>query len=513
MRTLLISLFALSLLAIPSSAQVVAPPACNLENNINVCTFEGIDASQIQGVGPNVDPNGAVGKTQYMEWTNPVYQAYSKTSPYAPVWPSGPMDGSTPWRYHIPDCVGASGNVVVNYDKLASRWVIGRRQANNEGNGNELYYYCIAISSADDLRSATWYPYGFDLSSVLGTNSEGHYYYPDYPRISTWPDAYYVTIDVEDPDEGFIEVGVIACAFDRTNMLKNNTMRAPICFSYPKTFSDNLFYAHSLLPADADGTVAPPAGMPEAFASLENPTSGTTSNTLNMWEFHVNWNNPSLSTFTGPISFPVNPYTQGCYTPDLPTNTVCVPEPSTPQTNNFIDSVGDRLMQRLTFRSFGGAQPYWSYVFSTTVQVGTGIESQTGVQWYEFRATPKYTRLAHSGIINPGDYNFRFMPSAAQDKVGNLAVGYSASGYSMHPAIDASYLNLRSSSQTPTEISLFSGTADEENTFHWGVYSSMTVDPSDDCTFWYVNEYYTETQLTNPTWQTRISNFKLPNCK
>jgi len=104
------------------------------------------------------------------------------------------------------------------------------------------------------------------------------------------------------------------------------------------------------------------------------------------------------------------------------------------------------------------------------------------------------------------------MPSAAQDKVGNLAVGYSVSGYNLHPAINASYLNLNQNS-SPTEINLFSGTADEENTFHWGVYSSMTLDPVDDCTFWYVNEYFDTTQFTNPTWQTRISNFKLPNCK
>jgi hypothetical protein len=304
-----------------------------------------------------------------------------------------------------------------------------------------------------------------------------------------------------------MEVGIIACAFDRTNILNNATMRAPICFSYPSTFSGGLFYAHSLLPANADGTVAPPKGMIEAFASLENPETGSTSNTLNLWEFHVNWSNPSASKFTGPTPVTVPTYTQGCFTPQLQTNTVCVPEPSTPETNNYIDSVGDRLMQRLSFRSTGGAHPTFSYVLSNTVQVGTAVESQTGVSWYEFGING----LIHSGIINPGDTNFRFMPSAAQDKAGNLAVGYSASGLSLHPAIDASYLNLKSDS-APTEINLFSGSADEENTFHWGVYSSMTVDPSDDCTFWYVNEYFDTTQLTNPTWQTRISNFKLPNC-
>ncbi len=496
---------AVSFIALPSSGQVL-PPACSTGSPV-VCQFEGIDASQIQGVGPNVDPNGAAGTKQYLEWTNPVYQGYSKTFPYSPVWPSGPVDGSTPWRFHIPNCVGASGNAEVNFDKIASRWVIGRRQG--LGTGNSPFYYCIAVSTTDDLNNVKWYPFGFDLTSILGTNGNGHSYYPDYPKISTWPDAYYVTIDVEDPDLGYQEVGIIACAFDRANMLINGTVRAPQCFRYPSNFGTQLFYAHSLLPADFDGTILPPKGMPNVMVSIENPQgSQTTSNTFNLWEFHVNWSNSKLSTFTGPKPLTVPTYTQGCYFPDLPTNTICVPEPSTPQTNNHIDSVGDRLMQRLTYRGFGGAHPYFSFVFSHSVQVGSGLQSQTGIAWYEFRAAG----LIHHGIINPGDSDYRFMPSAAQDKVGDMAVGYSISGLDTHPGIRASYLNLNRN-LPPTELDLFDGTEDEENTFHWGVYSSMTVDPSDDCTFWYVNEYYDVTQLTNPTWQTRISNFKLPNCK
>src|SRR6202161_2110996 len=165
MRTLLISVFALSLLAIPLSAQV-APPSCS-NGTINVCTLEGIDASQIQGVGANVDPNGAVGTSQYLEWADPVYQGYSKTFPYTAVW-SAPVDGSTPWRYHgLPNCVGSSGNVVVNFDKLAQRFVIGRRQS-NVNNGVETYEYCIAISASSQLSSSmTWDPSGFVFLGVL----------------------------------------------------------------------------------------------------------------------------------------------------------------------------------------------------------------------------------------------------------------------------------------------------------------------------------------------------------
>jgi hypothetical protein len=187
-----------------------------------------------------------------------------------------------------------------------------------------------------------------------------------------------------------------------------------------------------------------------------------------------------------------------------------VPEPTSGTTNQFIDSVGDRLMHRFAYRRFTSGPPYQSYLVSHDVQVGSGSLSQTGIRWYEFSSGAS---LLNSGTINPGDGNYRFVPSVAQDSAGNLAVGYSVSGTSEHPSIAASYLNLRGGNSTPTEIPLFAGTADEENAYHWGGYTSMTIDPVDDCTFWYVNEYFTTPQTgTTVTWQTRISNFKMPNC-
>ncbi len=97
-------------------------------------------------------------------------------------------------------------------------------------------------------------------------------YYPDYPKIGTWSDGYYVAIDVEDPDN-FAEVGIIACAFDRTTMLTGGTMRTPQCFKVA-TNPNSVFRAHSLEPADIEGTVAPPTGEAEYFVSIQNPADG-----------------------------------------------------------------------------------------------------------------------------------------------------------------------------------------------------------------------------------------------
>ncbi len=477
-------------------------------SQVTVTTFEGIDASTpgSDATLRVVDPNGAVGPYQYLEWIDTAYQAFNKTTGKA-IYSALPA-GDTPWVQNgESNCVGTAGNGVALYDRLASRFIMAVRQGSTT---TGTYYFCIAISNTDDFTATDfqWFAYSQLLDDALGTNSHGHTYFPDYPKIATWDDAYYVTIDLEDPDNGYQEVGIVACAFDRSNMLKGATMRTPQCFRYPGTLGP-LFLGHSLLPADVDGSTGPVAGTPETFVSIENPSSGSTSTKLNFWQLHVNWTTPSKSTFTGPTATTVPSYIPGCYDVSQPTNTVCVPQPSTKTTDNYIDSLGDRLMHRFAYRRFPSA-PAQTWVVSQAVQAGSGSLTRTAIRWYEFSAPGT---LLKSGTINPSDANYRFVPSAAQDHVGNLAVGYSVSGTALSPSIRASYLNLRGGSATPTEFNILTGKADEENAYHWGGYNSMTVDPVDDCTFWYVNEYFTTPQTgTTVTWKTRISNFKIPGC-
>jgi hypothetical protein len=485
----------LALISVSSSAQVVT-------------TFEGIDASQLASPEYDVDPNGAVGTKQFMEWTNAYFQAYDKTT-FAPVW-SAPQSASSPWTNNgITSCNAIVLDGTVLFDRLASRWVIAAHtsQTNN-------YNYCVAVSNTDDLTSPTlaWYTYVFPLDSVLGTNAEGNVYFPDWPKIATWADAYYVAFDLNDTNVNFREVGFLACALDRTNMLVNGTARAPICFRQPDPVTTTVYLGHSLIPADIEGTTPPPTGRDEFFASIENPVldgETTTSTTFNVWDFHTDWSTPSNSTLTE-TSLTEAAYQPGCYTAKQPVNTVCVPEPSTSSTKVSIDSVGDRFMPRMSYRNFGS---YESFVVSHTVQVGTDGSRQTGIRWYELRDAGSGTpSIFQDGNVSPDESLYRFVPSIAEDSAGNAAVGYSVSNASTHPGINASYFSLTNST-APNEIPLFVGAADQEGTWHWGSYDSMTVDPVDDCTFWYVNEYFASPQTgTEIDWNTRIANFKLPTC-
>jgi hypothetical protein len=482
-----------------------------------VTTFEGIDASQLNQNEPkaDVDPNGAIGTQQYMEWVNVAFQAWDKTTSQ-PVW-SEPVSANSVWTNNgLNQCGNITGDGEIIFDRLASRWVIAAH-SNQETGDN--YFYCVAVSNTDNLASTNpplrWYTYAFSLTNALGENSEGMTYFPDWPKIATWPNAYYIGIDVLDPVT-YDFAGVLACALDRTNMLNNDSARPMQCIEV--TGADSYGY-HSLEPADVEGTTAPPAGQDEMYVSIQNPPEdghSVTSNQINVWDFQLdpNWSGNS-KLVQSQITVPT--YKPGCYNVTKPLDTVCVPQPATHSNGNhfLIDSVGDRLMSRLSYRNFGS---YQSFLVSHTIAMSTGNSKLTGIRWYELRGSGVPT-LYQSGTLNLNAQNplanatvFRFMPSITQDQAGNAAVGYSVSGDLFHPGIRGASWNLTNDT-TPMEFNIQTGGGDQENSVKWGSYTSMTVDPVNNCTFWYVNQYLTADQTgTEIVWQTRIGNFQVSGC-
>src|SRR5205807_8615961 len=199
--------------------------------------------------------------------------------------------------------------------------------------------------------------------------------------------------------------GATVCACNRSKMLLGQAATQQ-CFNTSTTYG-------GLLPADMTGTVQPPAGSPNYVLGL-----GATSSSLAFWKFHIDWNTPANSTFTGPTSLGVASYTEACGA----TGT-CVPQSGTTQT---LDSLSDRLMYRLAYRNFGDHE---SLVVNHSVTAGTSV----GIRWYEIR-TPKNPVLYQQGTFAP-DSNYRWMGSAAMDSAGDLAIGYSISSSSMYPGI------------------------------------------------------------------------------
>ena len=107
------------------------------------------------------------------------------------------------------------------------------------------------------------------------------------------------------------------------------------------------------------------------------------------------------------------------------------------------------------------------------------------------------------------------MGSIAQDKKGNMALGYSVvNGVDVFPGIR--YTGRLAGDplgmMTLGEGTIINGTGVQTTTnSRWGDYTSMNIDPSDDCTFWYTNEYYTLAGQGTSTagWQTRIGKLQV----
>lgn len=422
--------------------------------------IEGIDADGSRSVP---DTDGAVGATQYVQWVNLSFSVFDKSSGALLY---GPAAGNTLWTGFGGPCETSNdGDIVVDYDKIANVWVMSQHAYANSG---APFYLCIAVSTSSDA-TGTWNRYAVSLPN----------YFPDYPKLAVWPDAYYVSINEQNPIT-FGNLGALVCALDRQSMLLGVTPSPSQCFQLPVAYQ-------SLLPSDLDGATLPPSGAPNYFLNLG-------SNSLNLWKFHVDWKTPANTTFTGPIAIPVSVFTKACGG-----SSTCVPQLGT---TTLLDGIGDRLMFRVGYRHF--ADGHESLVASHSVSPPSGI------RWYEIQNPGGTPEVFQQATFAP-DSSWRWMPSIAMDQMGDIAVGYSVSSSTMLPAIRyTGRLQSDPLNTMQSENSIIEGTGFQQGSNRWGDYSAMTIDPSDDCTFYYTNEYQAQNGSSN--WHTRIASFKFPSC-
>ena len=412
------------------------------------------------GVAPP-DPNLAVGDTQVIEIVNTEYSVYDKagTQLTAPV-PIHTLFTGLGGMCETQD----GGDPIVLFDQMAHRWFISQLEYNSNFSSNLL---CTAVSTSADATGG-YTLYEWDFGSDL----------PDYPKIGVWRDAYYFSANIF--WMGALFLASDACAFDRNAML-NAQPAIGVCFSSS---------APSLLPASVDGATPPPAGEPGFYLRL-NGSSGVT-----LYRFHVDFVNTGNSTFAG-VTLPVAAIHQACG------GGTCVPQPGLTQQ---LDSLGDRLMFRLSYRNFG---TYESLLVNHSVQIRSS-SNQTGVRWYEIRNPHGAPTIAQQSTFAPDSSRYRWMGSIAQDKQGNMLLGYSVSSSTLFPSIGYSGRQAGEPlNQLESEFVSTFGTGSQTMN-RWGDYTSVAIDPADDCTFWYVNEYLL---TTGSSWHTRIESVKFPSCQ
>lgn len=438
-------------------------------------SFDGIG---LGFVGPNAkpynmgvppDPQGDVGPSHYVQIVNLAITVFSKDGKPE----LGPVPTRTLFAGFGTSCeTHDNGDGIVLYDPLANRWLIA--QLANDFSASRPYHVCIAISQTSD-PTGQWIRYDYSYVD-----------FHDYPKWGVWPDAYYVTYNVFASPSGERFHGIAYCAFDRAKMLAGDPSPGQQCIQIRDDVS-------GITPADLDGTLPPPAGDP-------NTAVGFTKSALMLYRYRLDWNDPTgQSSFLEPTSIPVAPFAEACF------NTrsgACIPQPAAGAP--ALDSLGDRMMFRAAYRNLGGHE---SLVVNHSVMVG-GV---TGVRWYEIRDPAGDPYLYQQGTYAPDD-SFRWMGSAAIDRAGNIGLGFSISSPGMRPAIG--YTG-HIASDAPGEmgqgeaIAASSG-GSQADSIRWGDYSSMSVDPADECTFWYTNEYIPADGLYN--WRTRIFSFQLPGC-
>ncbi len=459
-------------------------------------TFEGPrneDNFNIFGIRVNPpDPNGDVGQHNYVASVNLTFAIYTKTGGLL----YGPADIGSLWQnFSVPDCARHAGDEVVVYDEISNRWII--TQFTTVG---PEYWNCVAVSTTEDPLGS-YYRYAFSTGA----------FFPDYPKYGIMSDGLYITTREFGPVDEY-QIGVYA--INRHQLVEGDPNPTVVSFYLVDGPQPTYLLGDGILPADQDGKRMPPPHSPEYFAGTmdDDYGYGAPFDAINWFAADVDFAHPASSTFDLTESIPTAEFDSNF--PCAPGPRDCLPQPGIVNPDQYLDILSYR--QRPTFRlQYRNFKAYESLVTNQSVEARPGV---AGVRWYEIRS-PQDPVIYQQGTYAPDDGVHRWMGSVAQDRFGNLAAGYSVvNATTVKPGIRYSG---RLSSDPLGQLSqgeavLQNGTGVQTTTnSRWGDYTSMSVDPRDDCTFYYMNEYYERngTPADTRPWQTRIGAFKFPGCR
>lgn len=417
------------------------------------------------------DTTGDLGLTHYVQWVNLRYAIYTVTRSDGTISgfnlvPGFPKNGNVVWQGFGGSCETYNdGDPIVQYDQLADRWILTQFAVSKSP-----YTQCVAVSTTGD-PTGTYNRYSYSY----GTD------FNDYPKMGVWPDGYYITYNMFRRGRTFS--GSKVCAFERDKMLVGAAARQ-VCAQTSNSYG-------SLLPSDLEGTALPPAGSPNYLLSI-------TSSSLLSWKFSVNWT-AGTGTLTGPTTVPgVAAFTRAC------SGGTCVPQPGTTQK---LDSLADRLMYRLSYRNLGTRE---ALLVNHSVASG-GV---SGVRWYELNIGGGSPTVRQQGTLQPSA-DYRWMGSAAMDKTGGIAIGYSVSNSTtIKPSIWYAFrgpLDLLGTIGPEAQVLNGTGVQTGNSLARWGDYSTISVDPVDGCTMVYTTEYIPSNGSFN--WATAIHSLKLSTCQ
>ncbi|HEX6836061.1 MAG TPA: hypothetical protein VF334_05780, partial [Polyangia bacterium] len=466
-------------------------------------TAQGATNSPTTETGDPPDTNGFVGPNHFVQTVNGGLEIWNKDGTVK----AASKSVNALWAGYTctnPGCACATrndGDPVVLYDQIADRWVITQFSLPNLGVDTGPSFQCVAVSKTAD-PTGLYNLYDFQYDGAVN----------DYGKFGVWPDAYYGTFNVFGT-ASFL--GAEICAYDRVKMLAGQPATQQCFFKAytagPKCPATQPFLVFGLLPASLDGHILPPAGSPGIFFQQDQSQCSAPFTQVDLWTAHIDWTNSGNSTLTGPTALTVNGFDPTC---ESTGKSNCIPQPGTSST---LDSLADKSMFRFTYRNFGA---YQSLLVNHSIVAGT----TSGVRWYEIRYSGGTPSIYQQGTYAPNDGNWRWMGSLAQDQAQDFALGYGLSGTAHLPAIawtgriNSDALNSMGQAESILDTGAASGVDDypagpghpDEKRTRFGDYSNMTVDPTDDCTFWYTAHAFKAKAFEG--WDTYVASTKFANC-
>ncbi|MEO8801978.1 MAG: Ig-like domain-containing protein [Rudaea sp.] len=456
------------------------------------------------GGGFPPDTNGDVGSTYYIQSVNTAIGIFDKTTGAR----TAAFTINQLWSVSGTSTVCLNkndGDPVVLHDARNDRWILTDFAFGFSGsNPQKPFYQCIAVSKTGDPVSGGWYFYAVQMDTGASGGPPANTL-NDYPKFGLWNDGCLYMGANGFTSAGGAYGGAIFASFNTANLYAGSALTSSIGY-LPYNSANS--YPFSMFPADLLGSSAgslPPAGTPEYFVAQSQ----------NSYAFNVRKFTPGANCGAGGTLGAAKAVNQTSFSLNSSTSDI-VPQKGTAIA---LDSLEDRLMQRVQYRKIGSAESIW-----VVHSVGNGSSIvPTQSQWAQIDVTggTVATTPVQQQIFAPDTTKSRWMAGIAVDGQGNAAMGYSRSSSTDYPSIYvAGRLVTDPLNDLPqSEIALVSGGGSQTNNCggaacsRWGDYSSMTIDPTDDCTFWFTDEYYDTTANGSAgNWQTRIGSFKFPLC-
>lgn len=424
---------------------------------------------------PNPDTEGDVGLNHYMQIVKSSFGIWDKSGNLL----YGPADNKTIWSSIIgPWHYNEWTDPVVIYDPIADRWIASAMVHNLYVE----YWEMIAVSATPDPLGE-WHCYALNFSEM-----------PDYPKLGVWSDGYYLTfnhVEIVSGNSPFTGLGLIV--FNREDMINGIPDPAIVYFRLDAPNQDILSDPSTFLPADLDGPL-PPEDTPNFLTTIKDDAWGFEYDFIWLWKCEIDWDDTTNCTLEEVAKIETEPFDANW---DLGAGWIHMPN-----TTTKLHGLGHFPMYRLQYRNF---TTYQTLMFNHTINT---LNEHAGVRWYELRSNGIAWDIHQYGTYAP-DGDSRWMASIAMDKDGNVGLGYSVSSDQTFPSIRVSgrlYNDVNGAISFP-EAEVVTGGGNQVYNVRWGDYSMMAVDPADDLTFWYTQEYLPSTAWN--AWKTRIVSFQL----